>query len=314
VPGGRGGALVALLLVNVMWGSTLPISKLAFAEFSPLALSALRLSLAALPLLGWAALRGQLWPPPAPLRLLLPLGLLAMGGNIALLYLALVQTTVVDASIISAVTPVGTLLLARLFLGERAGTRRWLGAALSLLGVAAVVTLGAVGGVTTDAPNRLLGDLGVLVSSAGWAAYSTASKRLSGGPLGPTLGWLFALGALVLVPLAAWDVATGGRFRPSPTGALTVLYLAWGIYVLGFLVWVSAYRYLDAGQVGGFFNLSIVVSVLFAALLLGEVVRPEQLAGGALVLLGVWLALREPARTPTPLETPARTGRAGRAP
>src|SRR5204863_351347 len=88
--------------------------------------------------------------------------------------------------------------------------------------------------------------------------------------------WLFALRALVLVPLAAWHVATGGRFRPSPTGALTVLYLAWGIYVLGFLVWVSAYRYLEAGQVGGFCNLSIVASVLFAALLPGAV---EQIAG-----------------------------------
>ena len=35
MPGGRGGALVALLLVNLMWGSTLPMSKLAFADFSP---------------------------------------------------------------------------------------------------------------------------------------------------------------------------------------------------------------------------------------------------------------------------------------
>src|SRR5438046_991279 len=202
-----------------MWGSTLPISKLAFAEFSPLALSALRLSLAALPLLGWAALRGQLWPPPAPLRLLMPLGLLAMGGNIALLYLSLVQTSVVDASIISAVTPVGTLALARLFLGERAGPRRWLGASLSLLGVAAVVVLASRGGPQADPPNRLPGDL---------------------GGLGP----------------------------------------------------------------------STVVSVLLAALLLGEVVRAEQLAGGALVLAGVWLALREPSRPPAAAEALARPGRA----
>jgi drug/metabolite transporter (DMT)-like permease len=290
--GGRRVAIAVLVAVHVVWGGTFVVAKLAYQDFSPLAVGALWLSLAAALSLGWAAARNQLWPPPASLRTLALLGMLGMGAYTALLYVALGQTTVMDASIIYAITPSATVALAALFLGERATGRRWLGTALSLLGVAVVVVLGGSDSASADAPNRVLGDLGLLVAAVGWAAYTVANKRLQSANPVATFGYLFAFGALVLVPLAAADVAAGGRFQPTLGGALAVLFIAWGVYALGFLGWANALKYLDAGQVGAFLNLSPIVSIVTAAVVLGETITAVHLGGGLLVLLGVWLASR----------------------
>ena len=110
------------------------------------------------------------------------------------------------------------------------------------------------------------------------------------------LGYLLGIGALLMIPLGALEVAGGGRFQPTPGGLAALVYLAVAVYVVGFLVWTSALRHLDAGQVGAFYNITPVVGVVFAALLLGETITPWHLAGGALVLAGAWLAMAGPRR------------------
>lgn len=99
-------------------------------------------------------------------------------------------------------------------------------------------------------------------------------------------------GALLLLPAAAYDLATRPPAGLSPAAWLAVLYLGLGCSVLAYLLWQSALRHLDASQAVSFLNLIPVVGVASAALALGETLLPGQLLGGALVLLGVWLVAR----------------------
>lgn len=53
-----------------------------------------------------------------------------------------------------------------------------------------------------------------------------------------------------------------------------------------------ALRRLDASEASTYINLVPVITVLSAALMLGEAPVPSQLLGGGLVILGVYLASR----------------------
>jgi drug/metabolite transporter (DMT)-like permease len=293
---GRAGVVAALIGLHVIWGTPYPVAKLAFADFSPLALIGMRMSLASLLLLGLAALRGELWPPPAPRRVLLPMGLLGQGLYSATLYTCLSWTTASDAAIINAITPVATVGLAALFLGEAAGARRLAGAAVSLAGVAVVVVLAGstTGGATAVA--RMAGDLGLLVCAVGFAGYTVTTKGVRVRSQVALLGYLLGIGSLLLIPLGILEVASGGRFQPTPGGLAALLYLTVVVYVVGFVTWASALRRLDAGQVGAFYNITPVVGVVLSGLLLGETITLWHVVAGALVLGGAWLAMADPGR------------------
>ena len=117
------------------------------------------------------------------------LGLLGVGSYNALQYLALQTSTPVNVTLIASSMPVWMLAVGALFHGERASRKQLLGAALSLAGVALVLSRGQW---STLMQVRLVpGDLFMLLGGMLWAFYSwmlaRAERRLrtSAGP-GPS--------------------------------------------------------------------------------------------------------------------------------
>lgn len=101
-----------------------------------------------------------------------------------------------------------------------------------------------------------------------------------------------ASGTLLLAVTALYELGT----QPLPTISwgswLAVLYLGLICSALCYLLWNWSLQHLDAGQAANFINPIPVVSVASGALVLGEPVTAGQVLGGAMVLTGVWLALR----------------------
>ena len=97
-------------------------------------------------------------------------------------------------------------------------------------------------------------------------------------------------GALFLLPLAL--IESGGPMLPSISarGWLSIVYLGVVSSAMANLLYNRSLAHLEANQAATFINLVPIVGVVVAVLFLGEPLIGWQLAGGAVTLLGVWLA------------------------
>ena len=297
-------------LSNALWGASWVVAKIALQELTPLQLAAGRMILAGLvllPIVVWHARRGglprELWPR-----------LLALGLAQAVLakwcgYWGVQHSTAANAGLLMATEPGFTLLLAALVLGEK----------LTALKVASLL-LGAAGAYLiifreTGWPSlsgaTVAGDAVFILGLLLEAGYSVASKPLAlrYSPLAIVSASLVA-GLPVWLPVAAWDVAlTGGpAYSAATLGA--VAYFALGCTVFGYVVWVYALQYIDAGRVGLSVFLQPVIGTALAVAVLGEKLTWATVSGALLVLgsLGIVLIAPSPARRSTgqaALEDPA---------
>lgn len=173
-------ALLLALAVAVLWGVPFPVSRIAVRELGPLALAALRFTLATLVL--WpAARRRGLQIDRADRPAILGLGLLGVTLYFALENYGLVFTTASHASLIVATIPLVSAAV------EAIRRRRWprplpiTGMAMAAVGVAVIARPDGTGS------RALLGDLLVFgaMPAGSWPAARRCSSRLAPWRSGP---------------------------------------------------------------------------------------------------------------------------------
>jgi O-acetylserine/cysteine efflux transporter len=275
----RRPALAALTTAGLLWGTTVPLTKLAVGWLGPGWLTVVRFAVAAL-LLAWPArrhLRAALTPS------VLGWGAVGYGLVLVLQNAGVARTSVSHAALLVGTTPVLVALIA-LGLGRgRAGVLSWVGF-LAALGGVGLVALDGGGSATRT------GDVLVLVSLVVSAAYVVAQPRLLAGrdPVAVTAVQL-AAGALVALPIA-------GLFDgvpAAPPGPLALLVLA-GLIVAGTLGPFTLFAYgqsrVTAEVAGAFLNLEPLVGAVLGALAFGDPLGAPQLLGGTAILGGIALS------------------------
>ena len=275
----RRTAFVALTAAGLLWGFSVPLSKLALDWLGPGWLTVARFAVAA-PLLALAGRRGLraalTWPVAAG-------GAGGYGAVIVLQNAGIARTSVSHAALIVGAVPVLVALIA-VGLGRGSANRTaWLGFGLALAGVGLVA--GAGGG---DA--ALAGDALVLASVTGAAAFMVAQPALLAGrdPVAVTAVQLAAGGALAL-PLA---VALEGA-PAAPAGAAGVaaaLALAVAGTAAPFALFAFGQARVAPELAGAFVNLEPLVGAAAGALAFHDPFGPAQLAGAAAVVAGIALS------------------------
>ena len=94
----------------------------------------------------------------------------------------------------------------------------------------------------------------------------------------------------MLIPAALLEMANAPTPAISGPTWLRILYLGALPSAASYLLYSRALRDLDASQVGAITNLSPVIGAVSGVVLLGETITPLAVAGGALVLAGVWMS------------------------
>ena len=298
-------AYVALLLIATLWGTFPATSKLALADMPPTLLTAVRCVIAAA-LLCALVLRAGFDAARAltgeAIRSFFVLGTAGFVVSTQISYWGIYTTSAANAAILQATAPVMVALGARAYLGERLRRTQQVGVAISMLGVLLVVTEGRLAEL---APSELrLGDFLTLLALGGWTVATVYGKRVLGGhsPLLTTTA-AYVCGTLVLIPLA---VVTA-PFTPRPRLASPI---AWAVLLyhaipgaVAHLWWYAGVERVGPSRAAIFMNVTPIVGLGMAALLVGEEIGRWQLVGAAMVLGGVALttggrtAVRPPARS-----------------
>src|SRR5687768_15226221 len=184
-------ALIALTAAGLLWGLTIPLSKVALAYLDPAWLTVARFGAAA-PLLAWAARRHLRAACTAPVA---AWGALGFGMVIVLQNLGIERTSVSHAALVCGAVP-ALVAVAALATGRgNTGPLAWVGFATALAGV------GLVAGTGGDASTG--GDLLVLGSAALSAMFIVAQARnLQGRDALAVTAVQMAAAALAALPLA----------------------------------------------------------------------------------------------------------------
>ena len=230
--------------------------------------------------------------PPMPTRRYLPraifLGLLGTFFTGVPIIYGIHHVEAGTASLLSSMSPVVAMVCAAIFLAERFTRRLTIGVGLALAGSVAVAAIGDAGfGV---AGPELWGSALVLLSAVIWGSYSVAAK--------PWLGRIPAaslpvIGRLASLPLAALIGSSGfiGAMRGLDwKGWLAIMAFSVGAGVIANVLFALGLERRSATEAALYSYLTPLFGVIGGIVFLSESLYPIQIAGGALILVGVGVA------------------------
>src|SRR5215469_9072714 len=185
-------------------------------------------------------------------------------------------------SLLFGTCPMFVGLISIVFLRAHLDRAFWIGAALTFAGVA-LIAAGAGGGLVSG----WKGDLLAIALAVTWAAYTVAIAplmrryspyRISAVVL--ALGW---------IPLALVSIPQIARQDFSFSGKVWVgfAYAVIGPLFLTNILWFTAVDRVGAPRAAIFNNIQPFFGVIFALLILSESIHGLEIAGGALIFVGI---------------------------
>ena len=290
--------LYALILLMVaFWSGNYIAGKIALRELSPLFLAGLRIGLAGVtmvPLYAWErAARRPKRPPQAEslphVVQLLILGLLGVTLNQFFFIVGLSRTSVAHAAILIGLTPIQVLIIAGVRGQERITARKAVGMAIALAGVALLKAFEPAAGTGAT----WLGDFFILLTGLCFALFTVFGKEVTGEYSTITMNtYAYVGGAMALLPLTVWEATHQPLAHVSAGAWLAAIYMALFPSVIAYLIYYHALAHMAASRLSAFSYLQPVFASIMGVVILGETLGAPVIAGGAVILAGVYLAER----------------------
>ncbi len=274
-----------LVALAALWGASFLFMRVAAASFGPIALISVRLVIAGvcfLPLLRLSVHRVRFrthW------RSLFLNGLLSASIPFSLLAYSSLSLTAGFTSLLNALTPITTALVAWLIWRQRLRTSQWVGLALGLAGVAILCW----------------GRMSFRGGGSGWAVVTAiaatlcygfggnyAKRRFAQLPSQISAGGTLVGGAIgLLIPgIALWPDAS-----PPPMAWLSVVLLGVLCTSAAYLLYFRLLKTATATQVASTTFLVPVFAILWGALFLGESLTVQMVVASVVILSGTALGL-----------------------
>lgn len=275
----------AILVLALIWGLSIPLTKLGLESLPPLTLTALRFA-TALPPLFLLAFRQRL-PKKALPRVAL-LGLIGISIGQVAQTLGVGGTSASVGAILSATIPVFVVVFAALRLRQRVTTRQMLGLFLAFAGIALVAT-GSDGGGPSR--NTLTGIVWMLVSSVAIAFYYVWSVELTQEYGTPAVAaWSTLFGLIALLPWTFWELS-GVKPGLNPVNISVAAYLGVFVTAIGLYLWLYLLRTVPAVVATSVQYLHPIIGIIVGAMMFGDRLGLPFGLGVTLILSGLALVV-----------------------
>jgi drug/metabolite transporter, DME family len=282
----------------LFWGISATLGRAAFTghllnggaalgKIDPLIISQSRVTLSLLVLLPLLLMRrgaAALAVPARDLMRFFLLGVLGVAASNYLYYLAIQRTNVATAIILQYTAPVWVLVYTVATGAQRPSWRRSAAVGLAVAGCALAVGLVGSGGFRMDP----IGVIAALLAAFSFAFYNVGGhKVLARYDRWKVLLWvLVGTAAFWIVVNPPWKIVAAhyGRAQWAFMGVFSLVSV-----LLPFSCYFAGLQHLEPTRAIVASCLEPVFSILLAALVLGELLRPMQTVGIALVLVAIVL-------------------------
>ena len=278
------------IFTTLVWGSCFVLTKVMLTAYTPTQIIPLRMGLAYLAL--WALRPKTMKLPWKDELMFILIGITGGSFYFFLQNTALTYTYAANVSIIVALSPILTVILAQIFSrsGERLGKFVYIGAVIAIAGVVLVVLNGQLSFHLNP-----LGDLIALAAALMWAVYSILIKKYTEQydnflVTRRVMLWAF----LTAVPLM---LLTDGMPVLTPLFTDVKVLISWlFLGVMGnavcFAIWNIAFKALGVVVTNNYLYASPFVTVFVGWLLLDEPISVMSIIGAVLITVGVIFAYK----------------------
>ena len=284
---------MSMLLATIMWGALSPIAKgvLEGGVIDGLALSVLRIGGGATLFLLFSLLPKKLTGEckidrKDYLRLFLA-SMIMISANQGLYIIGIEYTSPVDTAVMCTMTPVFTLLLAAIFIGQPLTFLKVLGICLGLGG--ALVMAFADGG-NEIATNPLLGNsLCILAQLCAAIYYIFFLKLINKYPSFAIMKWMFLFSALTYIP-CMFPFISDTQWQEINTESIwSLLYIIIFPTFLAYLIIPFSQRLLKPTVISSYAYIQPVVSAVISAAMGLALFGWDRIFATALIFIGVFL-------------------------
>lgn len=276
-------ALIALLILSLVWGYNWVVMKLALPFIDAMQFSAIRTFFASMMLFSFVFALKKPCKLSQPGKTLL-LGLLQTTGFVGFSVAALVQGGAGKVAVLVFIMPFWVLIMAWPVLGEKIRGLQWPAVILAVIGLLSIVA-------PWDFHGNLRSSILAVLAGLSWGLAVILAKKMHHQEperdLLALTAWQMLLGSIPLIILALILPA-----KPAVWSGTLVSVTIFNIIFangLGWLVWLYALQRLPAGVASMNSLLIPVIAVLAAWVQLGEV--PTVNEGVGMLLIAIALAM-----------------------
>lgn len=291
------GPYLALIGVQMCFGSLAVIGKVALAVVPPVALVGFRVGITALILAFVQAFRGRIWLKERSdyWRLGL-LSIIAVTANQLLFVTGLSLTKASNTSLLAVTIPIFTLTVGAIVGAEKLQKIKVFGILLAAAGVIFLIDPRNA----SFSSQTTIGDILVILNSLSYGIYVAISKDIiTRNGAFRSIAWIFVFASIICVPLGLVSLSAVDVTAVSQLIWLVILYIAVGATTAPYFLNAWALARVNPSTVAVFVYLQPLIGFILAVIFLGEKIDFTFIIAASLIFSGVFLVIKKF----TPVET-----------
>ena len=292
---------LALIIAHLIWGANFVVAKVTLQEFPPMSLAFLRFSIAALLIVPFFLAVGKsrhahtqnnlVKIDKKDLPKLIAIGLLVITFNITFFFEGITRTSATNASVLTLIIPILSVILGWIFLKERVYLVNLLGIFVALVGAIVVIQLPEIF-FGSYSPSELLGNFLIILASIFWVIGVIISRQMLKKYSSLTITAIaFLVGTVsFLIPFLI-EYAKNPYWIQSVTvlGILGLIYMTLLSSICAYFLFEWGLAKTSVVKADLFQYIEPFIATGLAVFVLSEQITVPFLIGGVLIIAGVYL-------------------------